>query len=161
MIPLRIPAVALETSGRFDLITAFEIFEHVADVSRLMADCTNLLAEDGARSSAPCCPTGSSRRSSASPGGTPRRATATSACPPNRAWPSSPPATASSSVDSPRDRMRRGAPSRPGPATSSGPAGAPALQRLPEKHRIAPTSAADGPPANAWNTRARVCAAPT
>ena len=39
--------VAPETLGRFDLITAFEVFEHVPDVQRLMTTLTSLLAPDG------------------------------------------------------------------------------------------------------------------
>ncbi|MGE0372281.1 MAG: class I SAM-dependent methyltransferase, partial [Gammaproteobacteria bacterium] len=45
--PYANPDSAPDAAGRFDLITAYEIFEHVADVNRLMADITNLLAEDG------------------------------------------------------------------------------------------------------------------
>jgi len=45
--PYADPDSALETPGRFDLITAYEIFEHVADVNQLMADISSLLAEDG------------------------------------------------------------------------------------------------------------------
>jgi SAM-dependent methyltransferase len=37
----------LSAIGRFDLITAYEVFEHVPDVGRLMADLTSLLAPDG------------------------------------------------------------------------------------------------------------------
>lgn len=33
--------------GKFDLITAYEVFEHVPEVERLMADLTSLLAEGG------------------------------------------------------------------------------------------------------------------
>ncbi len=33
--------------GRFDLITAFEVFEHVPDVRRLVSDLSALLAKDG------------------------------------------------------------------------------------------------------------------
>ncbi|MBK9130177.1 MAG: class I SAM-dependent methyltransferase [Gammaproteobacteria bacterium] len=45
--PYADPDSALDNPGRFDLITAYEIFEHVADVNRLMADISSLLAEDG------------------------------------------------------------------------------------------------------------------
>lgn len=45
--PYANPDIAPGTSGRFDLITALEIFEHVADVNRLMTDITGLLAENG------------------------------------------------------------------------------------------------------------------
>lgn len=161
MIPLRIPAIALETSGRFDLITAFEIFEHVADVNRLMADCTNLLAEDGALIISTLLSDGFTAPQ--------LRITWWYASPRNGhislLSKQSPAILAASYGFKPGGLSAgphvSGAPSRPGPATSSGPAEAPALRRLPEKHGIAPTSAADGPPANAWNTRARVCAAPT
>jgi SAM-dependent methyltransferase len=39
--------VSLAALGRFDLITAFEVFEHVPDVQRLMSSLTTLLAPDG------------------------------------------------------------------------------------------------------------------
>ncbi|APV52292.1 hypothetical protein BWI17_04755 [Betaproteobacteria bacterium GR16-43] len=39
--------VSLATLGRFDLITAFEVFEHVPDVQQLMASVASLLAPDG------------------------------------------------------------------------------------------------------------------
>lgn len=37
---------ASRPSGRFELITAFEVFEHVADVSRLMKDLVELMAQE-------------------------------------------------------------------------------------------------------------------
>jgi SAM-dependent methyltransferase len=37
----------IEALGRFDLITAFEVFEHVPDVQQLMANLQTLLAPDG------------------------------------------------------------------------------------------------------------------
>lgn len=40
-------ALDLSTAGRFDLITAYEVFEHVPDVDRLMADLSALLAPGG------------------------------------------------------------------------------------------------------------------
>jgi hypothetical protein len=39
--------VALETIGTFDLITAFEVFEHVADVPKLISTLRSLLSVDG------------------------------------------------------------------------------------------------------------------
>ena len=36
-----------ETLGRFDLVTCFEVFEHVPDVHQLMASLSSLAAEDG------------------------------------------------------------------------------------------------------------------
>ncbi len=42
-----VDAVDVETLGKFDYITAFEVFEHVPDVNRLMSDLGGLLAEGG------------------------------------------------------------------------------------------------------------------
>jgi SAM-dependent methyltransferase len=39
--------VALESLGKFNFITAFEVFEHVADVNQLMINLTTLLEEEG------------------------------------------------------------------------------------------------------------------
>ena len=39
--------VTVESLGKFDLITALEVFEHVPDVAKLMADLSSLLAADG------------------------------------------------------------------------------------------------------------------
>lgn len=39
--------VSIETLGRFNLITAYEVFEHVPDVNGLMANLNLLLADDG------------------------------------------------------------------------------------------------------------------
>jgi len=38
---------SLEQSGKFDLITAFEVFEHLPDASKLMSDIRSLLAPNG------------------------------------------------------------------------------------------------------------------
>ena len=37
----------IDQMGKFDLITAYEVFEHVPDPQRLMRDISGLLAEDG------------------------------------------------------------------------------------------------------------------
>lgn len=39
--------VHIESMGRFDLITAYEVFEHVPDVKQLMSNLSSLLASDG------------------------------------------------------------------------------------------------------------------
>jgi SAM-dependent methyltransferase len=39
--------INLESLGKFDFITAFEVFEHVPDVKKLIADLSSLLADDG------------------------------------------------------------------------------------------------------------------
>ena len=39
--------VTVDQLGKFDLVTAFEVFEHVPDVRRLMSDLRTLLAPDG------------------------------------------------------------------------------------------------------------------
>ena len=39
--------VSVDQLGKFDLITAFEVFEHVPDVQRLMSDLRSLLSPDG------------------------------------------------------------------------------------------------------------------
>jgi SAM-dependent methyltransferase len=39
--------VAIESLGRYDLITAFEVFEHVPDVQRLMSNLASLLERPG------------------------------------------------------------------------------------------------------------------
>ncbi len=38
---------SIDQLGKFDLITAFEVFEHVPDVQRLMSDLRSLLSPDG------------------------------------------------------------------------------------------------------------------
>lgn len=45
--PLIDNALDLAGAGRFELITAYEVFEHVPDVDRLMADLCSLLAPGG------------------------------------------------------------------------------------------------------------------
>lgn len=40
-------SVSLQDLGRFDLVTAYEVFEHVPDVRRLVADLASLLNPDG------------------------------------------------------------------------------------------------------------------
>ncbi len=45
--PYASPDVSFESLGRYELVTAYEIFEHVADPHRLMADIAGLLREDG------------------------------------------------------------------------------------------------------------------
>ena len=40
-------SVSLQDLGRFDLVTAYEVFEHVPDVRRLVADLGSLLNPDG------------------------------------------------------------------------------------------------------------------
>lgn len=40
-------SVALPDLGRFDLVTAYEVFEHVPDVRRLISDLASLLKPDG------------------------------------------------------------------------------------------------------------------
>lgn len=45
--PFADKAVQLEELGKFDLITAFEVFEHVPDVRRLLADLKSLLSDNG------------------------------------------------------------------------------------------------------------------
>jgi SAM-dependent methyltransferase len=40
-------SVSLQDLGRFDLVTAYEVFEHVPDVRRLVADLGSLLHPDG------------------------------------------------------------------------------------------------------------------
>jgi SAM-dependent methyltransferase len=39
--------VRLESLGKFDLITAYEVFEHVPDVKQLLSNLSSLLAQDG------------------------------------------------------------------------------------------------------------------
>ena len=39
--------VRLDDLGKFDLITSFEVFEHVPDSTRLIADLASRLADDG------------------------------------------------------------------------------------------------------------------
>lgn len=39
--------VALESLGKFDFITAFEVFEHVPNLQKLLNDLSSLLVEDG------------------------------------------------------------------------------------------------------------------
>lgn len=45
--PLVDRKIAVESLGRFDLISAFEVFEHVPDVQQLMATLTSLLEPNG------------------------------------------------------------------------------------------------------------------
>ena len=39
--------ISLENLGKFDLITAYEVFEHVPDVRQLISNLSSLLAQDG------------------------------------------------------------------------------------------------------------------
>lgn len=40
-------SISIEQLGKYDLITAFEVFEHVSDVNKLMSSLRTLLAPDG------------------------------------------------------------------------------------------------------------------
>ncbi|HEV2040812.1 MAG TPA: class I SAM-dependent methyltransferase, partial [Casimicrobiaceae bacterium] len=72
-------SVSLQDLGPFDLVTAYEVFEHVPDVRRLVADLASLLNPDGVVLFS-CFPMETYLPGTRCPGGMPRRGTVTSAC---------------------------------------------------------------------------------
>jgi SAM-dependent methyltransferase len=73
-------SVSLRDLGQFDLVTAYEVFEHVPDVRRLVTELARLLTQMASCCSARCCPMETYLPVARCLGGMPRHGTATLAC---------------------------------------------------------------------------------